>query len=83
VFELQLTPHAIVELEAEEEGAATGAGDGMEWGTVVLGVCERDCYGRAGADGGDDDEDGGAVRYYEEWVGVQWEELVVRAVGGR
>ena len=82
MFELQLTPHAITELEAEEDGVVAEAGDGMEWGSVVLSVCEQDCYGPAGADGGDGD-DYGAVRYYEEWVGVQWEELVVRAVGGR
>ncbi len=36
VFELQLVPHAIAELEVEEEGL-----EGMEWGTVILGVCER------------------------------------------
>jgi len=82
VFELQLTPHAITELEAEEDGVVAEAGDGMEWGSVVLSVCEQDCYGPAGADGGDGD-DYGAVRYYEEWVGVQWEELVVRSVRGR
>ncbi len=58
-FELQLTPGAILELEAEETGV-----DGMEWGAVIVGVCARDC-----ALGGV-----GEVGYGEEWVGVQWEE---------
>lgn len=62
VFELQLTPHAITELEVEEEGI-----DGMEWGTVILGVCSRDCVPL----GVCADETG----YVEEWVGVQWEEV--------
>ena len=61
VFECQLVPHAIAQLEVEEEGL-----EGMEWGTVILGVCERDC-GERGVEGGK----GGWV---EEWVGVQWEE---------
>lgn len=59
VFELQLTPGAILELEANETGM-----DGMEWGAVIVGVCAQDC-----ALGGV-----GAVGYGEEWVGVQWEE---------
>lgn len=58
VFEVQLTPHTIMELEKEEEGL-----DGMEWGTVILGVCGADC-GKVGE-----------VSYSEEWAGVQWEEL--------
>jgi len=58
VFEVQLTPHAIMELEKEEEGF-----DGMEWGTIIVGVCEKDC-GKEGE-----------VSYFEEWAGVQWEEL--------
>ncbi|KAL8968739.1 MAG: hypothetical protein Q9197_004716, partial [Variospora fuerteventurae] len=37
VFEFQLTPHAISALE-EEEGEAMME-EGMEWGTVVVGVC--------------------------------------------
>ncbi|KAE8449955.1 hypothetical protein EG329_007094 [Mollisiaceae sp. DMI_Dod_QoI] len=61
VFEVQLTPHAIMELEREEMSL-----DGMEWGTIVVGVCEKDCQQR-GADSG--------VGYVEEWAGVQWEEL--------
>ncbi|KAH6637460.1 programmed cell death protein 2 [Boeremia exigua] len=62
VFEVQLTPHAITELEAEEMGV-----DGMEWGTVVLGVCSRDCAPSGVEEGG--------VGYVEEWAGVQWEEV--------
>lgn len=62
VFEVQLTPHAITELEAEEMSI-----DGMEWGTIVLGVCSKDC--RPG------DVGEGEVGYVEEWVGVQWEEV--------
>lgn len=61
VFEVQLTPHAIMELEREEDGL-----DGMEWGTVIVGVCEKDCQQR-GVEGG--------IGYVEEWAGVQWEEL--------
>ncbi len=61
VFELQLVPHAIAELEVEEEGL-----EGMEWGTVVLGVCEKDCAERGVRVG--------EVGWVEEWVGVQWEE---------
>ncbi|KAI9860171.1 MAG: hypothetical protein M1813_006281 [Trichoglossum hirsutum] len=60
VFELQLTPRAIAELEVGEEGF-----DGMEWGTVVVGVCGKDCV----------PTEGGEVGYLEEWAGVQWEEL--------
>jgi pre-rRNA-processing protein TSR4 len=63
VFELQLTPGAITELEADEMSL-----EGMEWGTVMVGVCEKDCQ----AYGVDDEE----VGYLEEWAGVQWEELV-------
>jgi pre-rRNA-processing protein TSR4 len=62
VFEVQLTPHAITELEAEEMSI-----EGMEWGTIILGVCSKDCKP------GDVPE--GEVGYLEEWVGVQWEEL--------
>jgi len=62
VFEVQLTPHAIMELEREETSV-----DGMEWGTIIVGVCEKDCQQRGVA--------GGGVGYVEEWVGVQWEEL--------
>ena len=62
VFEVQLTPHAITELEAEEMSI-----DGMEWGTIIMGVCSKDCKP------GDVEE--GQVGYVEEWAGVQWEEM--------
>ncbi|MBE3045842.1 hypothetical protein IMZ48_25515 [Candidatus Bathyarchaeota archaeon] len=62
VFELQLTPHAIAELEAEEMGL-----EGMDWGTIIMGVCAADCQAPGVGDG--------EVGYLEEWVGVQWEEL--------
>lgn len=68
VFELQLTPQAIAELEVDYEGI-----EGMEWGSVVLGVCSRDCEAK-GVQTGD-------VGWVEEWVGVQWEE--VGGGGGR
>ncbi|KAK3385705.1 programmed cell death protein 2 [Podospora didyma] len=62
VFEVQLAPHAIEELELEEDEL-----DGMEWGTIITGVCEKDCQERGVPDG--------EAGYLEEWVGVQWEEL--------
>ena len=62
LFEIQLCPHAIAELEADELSL-----EGMDWGTVIVGVCERDCLPRGLADG--------AAGYLEEWAGVQWEEL--------
>lgn len=65
VFEVQMTPQAIVELERDEESL-----EGMDWGTVVVAVCERDCLPRGTGDG--------EVGYSEEWVGVQWEELTAR-----
>lgn len=65
VFEVQLTPHAIEELEAEEDDL-----DGMDWGTIIVGVCEKDCQER-----GQKVLEAG---YVEEWVGVQWEELIVK-----
>lgn len=61
-FEVQLTPNAIAELEADDMSL-----EGMEWGTVVIGVCEKDCVPRHV----EKDEAG----YLEEWAGVQWEEL--------
>jgi pre-rRNA-processing protein TSR4 len=64
VFEVQLTPHAIIELESEETGI-----DGMEWGTIIVGVCERDCQAKRVEAG---------VGYVQEWAGVQWEELSER-----
>jgi len=66
MFELQLTPHAITQLEADEMGL-----DGMDWGTILLGVCSADCQERSKEDGD--------VSHLEEWVGVQWEELTGKA----
>jgi pre-rRNA-processing protein TSR4 len=62
VFEMQLTPHAITELEAEEMSI-----DGMDWGTIMVAACSEDCQERGKAKG--------EVGYVEEWVGVQWEEI--------
>ncbi|RAK99882.1 small subunit rRNA maturation protein TSR4 [Aspergillus ibericus CBS 121593] len=65
VFEFQLVPHAISVLE---EGRDVGLGPkddaGMEWGTIILGVCSKDCGPK----------EVGVVGYREEWAGVQWEE---------
>ncbi|CZT42462.1 related to rat apoptosis protein RP-8 [Rhynchosporium secalis] len=60
-FEVQLTPHAIMELEKDEMSL-----DGMEWGTILVGVCEKDCQQKGVYNG---------VGFVEEWAGVQWEEL--------
>ncbi|KIW74628.1 hypothetical protein Z517_11398 [Fonsecaea pedrosoi CBS 271.37] len=65
VFELQLVPGLIFELEKDDENAM-GLEDGMEWGTIIVGTCVNNCG------------DAGAVSFREEWVGVQWEERVVR-----
>ncbi len=62
-FEVQMTPHAITELESEEMTM-----EGMEWGTIIVGVCENDCQARG--------VEMGSVGYLEEWVGVQWEDVV-------
>ena len=62
VFEVQLTPNAIAELEADDLSL-----EGMEWGTIIVGVCEKDCLPRQ--------TEKGEVGYLEEWAGVQWEEL--------
>ncbi|KAM5435149.1 hypothetical protein MferCBS31731_006446 [Microsporum ferrugineum] len=69
VFELQLVPHAIVVLEEGMEGIGLGPKDdlGMEWGTIILGVCAADCA----------PEKIGEAGWREEWVGVQWEERLV------
>lgn len=61
VFEVQLTPHAILELERDEMSL-----DGMEWGAILVAVCEKDCQQKGEHLG---------VGYVEEWAGVQWEEL--------
>lgn len=60
-FECQLTPHAIMELEHDEEGL-----DGMEWGTIIVGVCGKDCV--------PNHTKNREVGWVEEWVGVQWED---------
>lgn len=66
VFEVQLVPHAISMLEEGREGVGLGKNDaGMEWGTIILGVCARDCAPEAI----------GQTGWREEWAGVQWEEL--------
>lgn len=44
--------------------------EGMDWGTVIVGVCAEDCVPGGVEEGG--------VGYLEEWVGVQWEEVGVR-----
>ncbi|KAI9680811.1 MAG: hypothetical protein M1817_004251 [Caeruleum heppii] len=75
-FELQLTPHTIIELESEDEGT-TGL-EGMEWGTVIVGVCGQDCVPRDAVGLNQTGEIDGEVGYGEEWVGVQWEEREVR-----
>lgn len=41
VFELQLTPHAITELEADDLSL-----EGMDWGTIILASCGKDCGGK-------------------------------------
>ncbi len=64
-FEVQMTPHAIEELEAEEDGL-----DGMDWGTIIVAVCERDCQERGVKPG--------QTAHLEEWAGVQWEELTAQ-----
>ncbi|KAK4942535.1 hypothetical protein LTR10_017664 [Elasticomyces elasticus] len=61
VFEVQLVPGLIYELEKDE---AMDLEDGMEWGTVIVGTCVNNC----GVPG--------QVSFREEWVGVQWEERV-------
>ena len=65
VFELQLVPHTITVLEDGREGIGLGKNDaGMEWGTIILGVCAGNC--------GTTKE--GDLGWKEEWIGVQWEE---------
>lgn len=63
VFELQLVPGLIYELEKEE---SLDLEDGMDWGTIIVGTCANNC-GEAGA-----------VSFREEWVGVQWEERMAK-----
>ncbi|KAK6086302.1 programmed cell death protein 2, C-terminal domain containing protein [Seiridium cupressi] len=64
-FEVQMTPNAIAELEAEELSL-----EGMDWGTIIVGVCDSDCQARGVEEG--------QAGYLEEWAGVQWEELSAR-----
>ncbi|KAK9480562.1 programmed cell death protein 2 [Lipomyces japonicus] len=63
VFELQLMPNAIQVLE---EGSGLDLIEGMEWGTIIVCTCEKDCVPLV--------VDSNNVGYTEEWVGVQWEE---------
>jgi len=63
VFEMQLVPGLIYELEKDE---AMDLEEGMEWGTIIVGSCTNNC--------GEE----GKVIFKEEWVGVQWEERVSR-----
>lgn len=62
IFECQLVPNLIYELEKDDEDAMKIDGSGMEWGTVIVGTCGKNC--------GEE----GTVAFREEWVGVQWEE---------
>jgi pre-rRNA-processing protein TSR4 len=63
VFELQLVPGLIYELEKDE---ATDLEEGMEWGTIIIGTCATNCG------------EPGQVSFREEWVGVQWEERTAK-----
>lgn len=61
-FELQLVPYLIYELEKDDEEAMKlDGGAGMEWGTILVGTCIKNC--------GEE----GKVVFREEWAGVQWE----------
>ena len=57
-FEMQLVPGAIAALEDQY----VDLDEGMEWGTIIVGVCGRNCG------------DIGEVVFREEWCGVQWED---------
>ena len=61
VFEFQLVPHAIAILE---DGAEV-VDSGMEWSTIIMGVCAKDCA----------PETIGQTGWREEWAGVQWEDM--------
>ncbi|KAJ6020644.1 hypothetical protein N7540_006148 [Penicillium herquei] len=66
VFEFQLVPHAISVLEDGREGVGLGKDDsGMEWSTIIMGVCAKDCAPQTI----------GQLGWREEWAGVQWEEM--------
>ncbi|KAI5299752.1 hypothetical protein KEM56_002981 [Ascosphaera pollenicola] len=66
VFEVQLVPHAIAMLEEDRDLGFPGTKteSGMEWETIIVGVCANNCG----------PETVGTVEYRQEWVGVQWEE---------
>ncbi|KAI5299958.1 hypothetical protein KEM55_000803 [Ascosphaera atra] len=68
VFELQLVPHAIAVLEEDRDIGLPGTKSetGMEWETIIVGVCAANCGPKAV----------GQLDYREEWVGVQWEEAL-------
>lgn len=56
-------PYLIYELEKDDEEAMKlDGGEGMEWGTILVGSCSTNCG-----------EEGENV-FREEWAGVQWEE---------
>lgn len=59
IFELQLMPHLISELETDDQLV-----DGMEWGTIAVATSENDDIPELDSNG---------VGYVQEWVGVQWE----------
>lgn len=61
VFEFQLVPHAIAILEDGSEVVDSG----MEWSTIIMGVCGKDCA----------PETIGQTGWREEWAGVQWEDM--------
>lgn len=64
-FEMQLVPYMIYELEKDnEEAMKLDGGEGMEWGTIIVGTCSKNCG----------DEESGRIEFREEWTGVQWEE---------
>ncbi|OQE46934.1 hypothetical protein PENCOP_c001G00403 [Penicillium coprophilum] len=66
VFEFQLVPHAISMLEEGRAGVGLGKDDaGMEWGTIIMGVCGQNCT----------PQELGVTGWREEWAGVQWEEM--------
>lgn len=66
VFELQLVPHTITMLEEGRAGVGLGKDDaGMEWGTIIMGVCGKNCA----------PQELGVTGWREEWAGVQWEQM--------
>ena len=57
VFEVQLVPGAIEVVEDSEAALE----DGMDWGTIIVGACSKDCG------------EVGRTTFQREWCGVQWE----------